>query len=152
VRLANRRSMQAFGIKRSRPTVRMKWSSLTGAPSRLFSFTENLTGPMVADPEAIARGFLKSNDDLFLLGASGVDELVVSRRYRTEHNGVTHLTLRQQINGLEVFLAEMSIHIARDGSVLAASGELIPDVTRSANLVEPKLTAADGLKLAAEDA
>src|SRR4030095_198029 len=54
-RLANRRSLQAFGLKRSRPSVRLKWSSLSGTPSRVFSFTENLTGPLVAAPEAIGR-------------------------------------------------------------------------------------------------
>src|SRR5215813_2208900 len=151
-RLANRRSMQSFGLKRSRPSVRLKWSSLSGTPSRVFSFTENLTGPIVADPEAIARQFLKSNDDLFQLGSDGVDRLSVSRRYETEHNGVTHLTLQQQIDNIEVFLAEMSIHVARDGSVLAASGELRPDVARTANLNEPKLTAAESLRIAAEDA
>ena len=152
LRLANRRSLQAFGLRRSRPSVQLKWSSLTGAPSRVFSFTENLTGPSGADPEAIARQFLKNNNDLFLLGADGVDGLSVSRRYRTEHNGVTHVTLQQRINGVEVFLADMSIHMARDGSVLTASGELIPGVARTANLNEPKLTAAAALRIAAEDA
>src|SRR5262245_7466264 len=151
-RLANRRSLQSFGLKRSRPSARLKWSSLSGTPSRVFSFTENLSAPSAADPEAIARGFLKDNNDLFLLGADGVDGLSVSRRYRTEHNGVTHVTLQQRINGVEVFLADMSVHVARDGSVLAASGELIPNVTRTANLAEPKLTAAQSLKIAAEDA
>src|SRR5215470_7013857 len=46
-RLANRRSLQSFGLKRSRPSVRLKWSSLSGTPSRDSTFTENLTGPMV---------------------------------------------------------------------------------------------------------
>ncbi|MGH9850401.1 MAG: M36 family metallopeptidase [Blastocatellia bacterium] len=152
LRRANRRSLQAFGLKRSRPTVQLKWSSLSGTPSRVFSFTENLSSPSGADPEAIARQFLKNNNDLFLLGANGVDGLNVSRRYRTEHNGVTHVTLGQRINDIEVFLADMTIHVARDGSALAASGELIPDVARTANLTEPKLTAAEGLRIAAEDA
>ncbi|HEX2489753.1 MAG TPA: extracellular metalloproteinase, partial [Blastocatellia bacterium] len=152
LRLTNRRSLQAFGLKRSRPSVQLKWSSLTGAPSRVFSFTENLTGPSAADPEAIARQFLKNNNDLFLLGADNVDGLSVSRRYRTEHNGVTHVTLQQRINGVEVFLADISIHVARDGSVLTASGELLPNVARTANLNEPKLTAAESLRIAAEDA
>ncbi len=155
-RRANRRSLQSYGLKRSRPGVRLKWSSLSGRPSRVFSFTQNLSDPIAADPEAIARGFLKNNDDLFQLGADGVDSgpngLIVARRYRTEHNGVTHVTLGQRINSVEVFMADMSIHVARDGSVLAASGELIPNVARTANLTEPKLTAAEGLKIAAEDA
>ena len=151
-RLANRRSLQSFSLKRSRPSVQMKWSSLSRTPSRVFSFTENLTGPVVADPEAIGRQFLKSNDDLFLLGSDGVDKLTVARRYRTEHNGVTHVTMQQSVNNVEVFLSSMAIHIARDGSVLAASGELIPNVARTANLTAPKLTAAECLRLAADDA
>ena len=155
LRRANRRSLQAFGLKRSRPSVRLKWSSLSGTPSRVFSFTENLSGPNGTDPEMVARQFLRNNDDLFLLGPNGVDGvsgLNVSRRYRTEHNGVTHVTLGQRINGIEVFLADMTIHVARDGSVLAAGGELIPNVARTANLTEPKLTAAESLRIAAEDA
>src|SRR5262245_31614070 len=44
IRRAKRRSLQAFGLKRSRPTVQLKWSSLSGAPSRVYSLTENLTG------------------------------------------------------------------------------------------------------------
>src|SRR5262249_53625570 len=152
LRLANPRSLQSFGLKRTRPSARLKWSTLSGTPSRVFSFTENLTPPSAADPEAIARGFLKENNDLFLLGADGVDGLGVSRRYRTEHNGVTHVTLQQRINGVDVFQADMSIHVARDGSVLAASGELIPNVARTANQTEPKLTAAQCLRIAAEDA
>ena len=151
-RRISRRSLQSYGLTRSRPSVRLKWSSLSGTPSRVSSFTQNLTEPSLADPEAIVRQFLKSNNDLFLLGGDGVDRLNVSRRYRTEHNGVTHVTLQQSINGVEVFLADMSVHVARDGSVLAASGELIPNIARSANLNDPKLTAAEALRIAAEDA
>jgi uncharacterized protein (TIGR03437 family) len=129
----------------------MKWSSLTRAPSRIWSFSESLTPPINADAEAIARSFLKDNNDLFRLAAAEVDGLKVARRYRTEHNGVTHITLGQQVNGIEVFQADFAAHIDRTGSVIAASGELIPGVARKANLTRPQMTAAEALRIAAQE-
>lgn len=152
LRFSTRRSLQAYKLKSLRSSVQLKWSSLTTAPSRVFSFTENLTGPSSDDPVLIARRFLKDNDDLFRLGSEGVDGLNVSRRYRTEHNGLTHITLQQQINGIEVFGANMAIHLARDGSVLAANGELVPKIAQTANLTTAKLSVDEGLKIAAQDA
>jgi uncharacterized protein (TIGR03437 family) len=138
-------------LKRARPSAQMKWSSLSGAPSRIWSFSETLTAPSNADAETIARRFLKNNHDLFHLNDPEVDGLKVSRRYRTEHNGVTHLTLQQQVNGLEVFQADLAVHLDRDGAVVAASGELIAGAARAANLAQPKLAAAEALRIAAQD-
>jgi uncharacterized protein (TIGR03437 family) len=138
-------------LKRSRPSVQMKWSSLTNAPSRIWSYTEMLTPPSNADAETIARGFLKNNNDLFRLSSIEIDNLMVSRRYRSDHNGVTHLTLQQQVNGLELFQADLAVHLDRNGAVIAASGELIPDAARAINLDSPKLAAAEALRIAAQD-
>ncbi len=138
-------------LKRSRPSAQMKWSSLTNAPSRIWSFSETLTASSDSDAEIVARRFLKNNDDLFHLGSSEVDGLRISRRYRTEHNGVTHVTLQQQVNGIEVFQADFAVHVDRAGAVLAASGELLPLAERSINLAKPGLAAAEALQIAARD-
>jgi uncharacterized protein (TIGR03437 family) len=100
----------------------------------------------------VARGFLKANDDLFRLSAAEVDGLKEGRRYRTDHNGMTHLTLQQQIGGVEVFQSAMTIHVNREGSVIAAGGELIPGAAQATNLAEPKITAVEALRSAAEQA
>ncbi len=150
-RQAARPAAQTYRLKQSRPSVRMRWSSLTATPSRLFSHTETLSDPSTASAGSVARGFLKSNDDLFRLSAAEVDGLKEARRYRSEHNGVTHLTLQQEIGGVAVFQAAMTMHLNREGAIIAASGELLPGAAISANLSQPKITAIDALSKAAEE-
>lgn len=137
-------------LRRERPSVQMSFSSLTGIPSRVYSFTQELTAPGLTDAEITAKQFLKRNDDLFRLQASEVDGLRVSRRYRTDHNGVTHLTLQQQVSGIEVFQGEYAFHLDRNGAIIAASGELLPSAARLANGSRPRLTSQAALRKAVE--
>ncbi len=150
--LTQARNTTQFRLKRSRPSVQIRWSSLSGTPSRLWSLTESLSAPSQADAEVAARRFLKENEDLFQLGALEVEALKVVRRYQSAPSGVTHLTLQQQVGGIEVFQADFTIHLDRTGAVLAASGELIPRARGGINLTRPRLTAAEALLLAAEQA
>ncbi len=136
-------------LRRERPSVEVQFSNLTNAPSRVFSFTQNLT-PGTADVEAGARFFLKQNNDLYQLRDDEVDGLRVARRYRTDQNGVTHLTMQQEINGIEVFEGDYSFHFDRFGSLITASGELLPAAARSVNFARPRLTANAALRRAAE--
>jgi hypothetical protein len=46
---------QTYRLKQSRPSVRMRWSSLTATPSRLYSYTEALSGPSTASASSSAR-------------------------------------------------------------------------------------------------
>ncbi len=120
-------------------------------PNRLWSFNGSLSAPSRGDAEDVARSFLKNRDDLFGLGTDGVDELRVARRYRTDHNGVTHVTFQQQINGVDVFQADFSIHLDRENAVIAASGELVPRSMRSFNLARPQLTVLEAVRRGARE-
>ncbi len=137
-------------LRSERPSVQMKFSSMTGAPSRLYSFTQNLTQTSNADAEVTTKQFLKRNDDLFRLRGDEVDSLRVARRYRTEHNGVTHLTLQQHINNIEVFQGDYTFHLDRTGAIIAASGELVPSASRLTNSARPRLAVNAALRKAAE--
>jgi hypothetical protein len=59
---ATPQSAQASRLKQARPGVRIKWSSLTGAPSRVSSHTEALNDPIAAEPGSAARNFLKGSE------------------------------------------------------------------------------------------
>jgi Zn-dependent metalloprotease len=65
---------------------------------------------------------------------------------------VTHLTLQQQIGGVEVFRSAMTIHLNREGAVIASGGELISGAAQAINLAEPKIAAVEALRSAAEQA
>ncbi|MEO6723864.1 MAG: hypothetical protein ABIP14_01050, partial [Blastocatellia bacterium] len=137
-------------LRRDLPNVQLSFSTLTGAPSRVFSFTQNLTQANNADAEVTAKQFLKRNGDLFRLRGDEVDGLRSARRYRTDHNGVTHLTLQQHINNIEVFQGDYTFHLDRTGAMLAASGELVPSASRLVNAARPRLSAAAALRKATE--
>ncbi|HEU0185823.1 MAG TPA: M36 family metallopeptidase [Blastocatellia bacterium] len=149
---ASPQSAQVFRLKQSRPGVRIRWSSLTGAPSRVSSHTEALSDPIAADPGGAARNFLKGNEDLFRLTTAEVDSLRETKRYLTGHSGVTHLTLQQHVGGIDLFQSAYTIHVDREGAVIAASGELIPGAARASNIAQPKITALDALRSAAGQA
>ena len=146
-----KRATATSKLERRLPGLQMKWSTLSQAPSRIWGFTDELTPPSGADSEAIVRGFLKENNDLYQLSGDEVDGLQVARRYRTDHNGLTHITLGQQAGGLEVFQADLTVHLNNRGAVIAASGELIANAVRKASASQPKMTAAEALQIAARD-
>ena len=149
---AGRQAATTFRLQREQPAVQVRWSSLSGTPSRLWSDREALSAPDRGDAEAVARQFLKVNDDLFRLSAGEVDELKVTRRDRTAHNGVMHLTLQQQVAGIDIFQGDYALHLDRAGRVMAASGELIPDAGSLVSARQPRLQAAEALRLAAQNA
>ncbi len=139
---------EAAQFQQAHPRTILRWSSLTNTPSRMIAQAEALTARSNDDAENIVRRFLQQG--VFQLDSTDINALQIAQRDRTAHNGVTHLTLQQQVNGIEVFGARMSVHITRAGEVFAANGELIPQAARAAKLARPRLTANTALELAAD--
>ncbi len=138
---------EAAQFQQAQPRAILRWSSLTNTPSRMLAQAEALTARSNDDAETIARRFLQQG--VFQLDSADVNALQIARRDRTAHNGVTHVTLQQQINGIEVFGAQISVHVTRAGEVFAANGELIPQAARAAKLVRPHLAGNSALEFAA---
>lgn len=132
-----------------RPRTQIRWSSLTGAPSRIINYEQALSDATSADAETAARDFLRRHRELFRLRDDEVNNLRVARRDTSRHSGLTHLTLEQRVGGIEVFQGRLAIHLDRGGAVVAASGELLPEAARNINHTSPLITSADALKLAA---
>lgn len=145
------RSANESRLKRAHRNLQVRWSSLSEGPSRVLSLTEPLTAPSQEDAEVTARRFLRENEDLFRLKTNEVNGLRVGRRFRTDHNGMTHLTLAQKVDELEVFQAEYAIHLDRDGAVIAANGELIPEIAAAVNARRARLSAEEALQIAARE-
>jgi extracellular elastinolytic metalloproteinase len=97
----------------------------------------------------IAIGYLRSVRADRGLQDADIDALAVADRYRSAHNGVTHLNLRQQFRGIPVVNAAIGINIAADGRVINANGTLVADLANNANGPEPALDAAAAIRRAA---
>ena len=140
------------GLKGAVRDLSIRWSTFTNAPSRIYSLTDALTEPSAAPARDIAINFLTGNLSLFNLLPEDILEIRFSRDFTTKHNGVTHLTIQQTINGIDVFEGTLKINIDRDGRVLNISGEPIKDIKASVNTVESSIDSAQALALAAEGA
>ncbi len=126
-------------LKRSVKDLTVRWSTLTGAPSRVHSTTQALTEPTSASPRGIATSFLARYRNLFNLTPQDLAETRFSREYTTRHNGVTHLTLQQQVEGIDVFGGLVQINIDREGRILNIAGEPMPRLRDSINTRRPTI-------------
>jgi hypothetical protein len=87
-----------------------------------------LTSPGNGKPLDIALGFIKQSRQKFGLSETDVLDLKVTDQYTDRHNGVTHIYLRQQIDGIEVVGAEMNTNVARDGKVINLNSSFIKEL------------------------
>ncbi len=84
-----------------------------------------LSAPSDLDAEDIAIGFVQAEAATYGVAASDVQELAVLSRYVSKHNGVTHVNLAQQYDGLDIFGAAATVNLLSDGSVLFVGESLV---------------------------
>ncbi|MEI2611588.1 MAG: T9SS-dependent M36 family metallopeptidase [Candidatus Promineifilaceae bacterium] len=108
-----------------------------------------LTGPNTGAPLDIALNFLRQNRDVLGLTAADLADYVVTDQYTSNHNGVTHIYLRQRYNGIEVYGANININITSDGRVLNMGNSFIANLGVGAKNLAPTLSAVEAVTAAA---
>ena len=94
--------------------------------------TRFLTGPNTGDPLEIAFAYIEQNKRSLGFSGSDLDDLAVADIYTSQHNSVTHIYLRQRIDGIEIEGANININVASDGSVISLGNN--PDVSKDRTL------------------
>jgi hypothetical protein len=112
--------------------------------------TQPLTTAQNGKPLDIAVGLLKQNRQKFGLAESDLLDLKVMDEYQSQHNGVTHVYLRQQIAGIEVVGAEMSSSVARDGKVINLHSSFVRGLSAAANRSNASLSPVRAIEAAAQ--
>ena len=72
-----------------------------------------LTGPAAGDPLAIALAYIREHRAELGLSEDDLGDFVVKDRYTSPNNGVTHIYLRQRLDGIEVYGADINVNVAR---------------------------------------
>jgi len=108
-----------------------------------------LSGPADGAPIDIALGYLNSNPAELGLVAGDLNGVVVPDQYRTKHNGLTHIYLRQTVDGVEVINANLSINVASDGRIVNYGGRFFGDLNGAVNARAPQLAPEDAIVVAA---
>ncbi|MHB0867713.1 MAG: M4 family metallopeptidase [Thermoleophilia bacterium] len=121
----------------------VRFDQETGTPAFLTGAITPAAGP---DPTAAAISFFDANQELYRM-SSPVAELTVSRE-SGDTLGMTHLHMAQQYKGVPVFGADMAVHFAADGKIVAVNGRYVPGIAVN---VEPDLTSQAAVAVAQAD-
>ena len=102
------------------------------------------------DPLQIVLDHLAQNRAEYGLVEADLRDYVVTDMYQTRDTGVTHIYLRQRINGLDIWGGQLNANIMPDGSILTLNNGFVPQLDRALYDSQPTLTAAEALNHVAE--
>jgi Zn-dependent metalloprotease len=118
---------QTKAIKRleaaSKDVVKIEFDQRTNIP-RFVNLRVPVSGPLTA--EASAYQFFEEYQELFKM-SNPAEELAV-KNVQTDRLGMTHVRMRQSINGIPVFGREVIVHINNNHEIYAINGEFFPGV------------------------
>ena len=97
----------------------------------------------------VAVQHLQENREKHLLTEADISNYIVSDFYTSKHNGVTHIYLQQQHEGITVFNAINNINLLPDGRVLNMGNRFISDLANKVNTTQSVVEPADALKTVA---
>jgi len=108
--------------------------------------------PSDAQATEIALDHLRAAAAELGLEPADVADVAVTDVVPTAHNGVTHVYLRQRVNGLEIDGAEMGIHIDRRGRIFHQVGDFVRGVSERVRSTPsyPRLSSEEAVRAAAE--
>jgi|GEM_PF-1414278 len=98
-----------------------------------------------ADPATVALSFVEYYGEVFGLRDPRAELEAVE--FVTDELGMTHVTLRQVYQGIEVYNAQMKVHLSADGKeVVAVSSGFVPGIALPS--VKPQVSADQALTMA----
>ena len=105
-----------------------------------------LTEPQTGDALTIALAYVRDGSQK--LSETDTADLVVVDQY-TDHLGVTHIFLRQQIAGVEVFGSTSDVHVTSDGRIVKFGNRFFADIHQNANTNTPEIVPTEAVVKAA---
>jgi extracellular elastinolytic metalloproteinase len=104
-----------------------------------------LTGASADDPLDIALDDLRRSRAGLGLTRDDADALALRDRYVTRRTRITHLYFAQQVDGIDVFGADLHVAVDRDGRILARNERLARNLLGRIDTRRPVLSAAEAV-------
>ena len=102
-----------------------------------------------ATRESILRGFLATNKSLYGLTSAQIGALKTFADYTNPAGNMSFVGLKQEINGIPVFQAEVIASFTRRNELVRTVNNLAPGLNYSALATAPRISAADAVMYAA---
>jgi hypothetical protein len=107
------------------------------------------TGPPAPNAVATALAYLQANPGTVGATPESIAELAVTSAYRSTHNGVTHVNIQQQFQGMPVGGAHATVNVAGDGDIVFVGG--VFQATLEEDEDDLELDAVDAVEAAADE-
>ncbi len=104
-----------------------------------------LTAASTADALAVSMDYLRSHRVAMGFEGDDLEDIAVTDRYRTARTGLTHVYLRQRIDGIEVEGAEISLAVDAQGRLVSLGDRFERGLHRRVATRQAALTAADAV-------
>jgi len=108
-----------------------------------------LTNPSDQPPLTIAKSFLGAHAGALGVSPNDIASAAVTNQYRSEHTGVTHIYMRQMVNGLPIANADLNVNVSATGQVINVGSTFAPGVVAADETTIPGFSAVDALSYAA---
>lgn len=99
---------------------------------------------------ARALAYVRAHATALGVSAADLSDLAVTGETANSQTGVTHVYVRQRVRGIEIVGADITVSIARDGSIVHQAGALVPRVATAANRPRSTLTKHEAATRAAK--
>jgi hypothetical protein len=108
-----------------------------------------LTGPGGGRAADVSKNYIREHGEQAGLSPDDVADLLVTSETKSRHSGITHVYLRQRVDGREVFGADSNFNVGPDGALLSFGTSFLPGVRESVNRTSPEIGAAAAAAAAA---
>ncbi len=125
-------------------------SDSTTSRAQKVGQTQYLTDAAPGDHLDLALDYLRDRKADWNLSDLDLEGYEVTDRYVSAHNNVTHMYLRQRVNGIPVFNGVININVAGDGRIINVGNSFVPNLAKAVNASKPQISAIDAVKNAAQ--
>ena len=102
------------------------------------------------EPLQIALDHLETDRARLGLESDDLDALAVDDRYLARRTGITHLYLKQRVDGIDVFGGNVTMAVDRDGRILTRGERLVRNLQGRIGARQPTIGAAEAVARAAD--
>ncbi|MFT7462405.1 MAG: hypothetical protein ACI9EF_000745 [Pseudohongiellaceae bacterium] len=155
-RTAEQRAARDAEVLQLRSTIaelRLDDDEFFGTPHFLRSTKQLLTSaPSSAwTPLGVVADFVSAWPALMEVTPADLAAARVARHFVTQHNGATHMTLQQQIGGIDLWGTKLKASVTGAGELINVSSTLLPRPSGGFSVAAPMISDADAIFLAAAD-
>ena len=94
--------------------------------------------------------YMQENAEQLGLTHTDIQDYVVTDQYQSNHNGATHIYMRQRYQGIEVYNAIFNLTLDNKNKVAFVGNRYVSDLKNKVNGSSPSLTPIDAVKAAAQ--